>query len=383
MIQQQFDVAIIGAGPGGCAAALTLRNSGLKVALIDRSAFPRDKVCGDAIPVKAFKGMDYIDAEWGRSMRNMSAGSKVLSAALYTPNKSKIIRNWSMQALNVRRADFDQFLMHLVKTKTGTTVIENRRLLKVTVHKDHTSCIFSNELEINAGIVLGCDGANSVVVRNLASFALRGKHVATAVRAYVHGITGLEEGVNEVHLFKEIPTGYFWIFPLTNGWANVGFGEFAKSSGEGLNQRLIMQQIIEKNPTIKNRFIQEIDTETIKGFALPLGIEKRKISGDRFMLCGDAATLIDPIGGNGIDNAIWSGIFAAEQSISCFQQGNFSSSFMEAYDEKVYKKLGPQLRRSTTMIRLIRLFPWVLNYAGLEKVYEKIRRFFENCFNTK
>lgn len=380
MTEKQFDVAIIGAGPAGCAAALALRNSRLKVALIDKSEFPRDKVCGDAIPVKAFKGIDYIDVEWGRDMRNMSTGSKVISAALFTPKHSKIIRNWSTQALNVRRIDFDQFLMNLVKTKTNTTVFENTRLLNVKVNQAFATCFFSNKLQIKASIVLGCDGANSVVLRNLGSFELRGKHVATAVRTYVHGITGLEEGVNEVHLFKDMPTGYFWIFPLTNGWANVGFGEIAKSKAQQ-SQRVILQQIIEKSPSINKRFTQAIDPENIKGFALPLGIEKRKISGERFMLCGDAATLIDPIGGNGIDNAIWSGIFAAEQIISCFRQNNFSSSFIEAYDKKVYKVLGTQLKQSTMLMRLVRLFPWLLNFVGIEVLYQKIKRTIRKFFS--
>lgn len=84
-----------------------------------------------------------------------------------------------------------------------------------------------------------------------------------------------------------------------------------------------MQQIIKQPVSVKNKFKQAIIPEYIKGFALPLGTERKKVSGNRFMLCGDAATLIDPIGGNGIDHTIWSGIFAAEQTVNCFQYSDF------------------------------------------------------------
>lgn len=381
MTQEHYDVAIIGAGPSGCAAALTLRKSGLRVVLIDKSSFPRDKVCGDAIPIKAFNGMDYIDEQWGLKLRNMQLGSKVISAALFTPKSSKIIRTWSAQALNVRRVDFDDFLLNLVKSETDTIVLENKRLKNISVNKHYAECILSDDFKFRANIILGCDGANSVVVRNLASFELRGKHVITAVRAYVNGISDLEEGVNEVHLFKEFPTGYFWIFPLTNGWANVGFGHFSEKN-DHLNQRAIMQQIIDESPNIKKRFTNAIFQDGIKGFALPLGTEKKKISGERFMLCGDAATLIDPVGGNGIDNAIWSGIYAAEQTINCYRHGNFSSTFMKAYDKRIYQTLGPDLSRNTKIMRLVNRFPWLLNYVEFEFIIEYIKKFIRKFSKT-
>jgi len=63
--------------------------------------------------------------------------------------------------------------------------------------------------------------------------------------------------------------------------------------------------------------------DNIKGFPLPFCTHKRTISGNRFMLCGDAASLIDPLSGHGIDNAMWSGIFAARQAMMCFKSFDF------------------------------------------------------------
>jgi flavin-dependent dehydrogenase len=64
-----YDIAIVGGGPSGCACALALHGSGLKVVLVEEDSFPRDKICGDAIPGPAFKAMDLIRPEWGQAMR--------------------------------------------------------------------------------------------------------------------------------------------------------------------------------------------------------------------------------------------------------------------------------------------------------------------------
>lgn len=79
------------------------------------------------------------------------------------------------------------------------------------------------------------------------------------------------------------------------------------------------------------------------------------------MLCGDAAALIDPIGGNGIDNAMWSGSLAAEQAIQCFRNGDFSATHMKKFDKAVYKKIGSQLFYSTCLMRLFQRFPSLFN----------------------
>lgn len=135
-----------------------------------------------------------------------------MSLCIITLKISKIVRSWSAQALNVRRRDFDQFLMNLVKTEIGTTVIEDCRLIKVMVNQDYADCVFSTGLQIRAAIVIGC----AVLIQlqfEIWPVSVKGKHVATAVRTYVHGIADLKEGINEVPLLKKFQPDTFRYFP--------------------------------------------------------------------------------------------------------------------------------------------------------------------------
>jgi flavin-dependent dehydrogenase len=101
----------------------------------------------------------------------------------------------------------------------------------------------------------------------------------------------------------------------------------------------------------------------ITGYGLPLGSKKRRISGDHFMLVGDAGHLIDPLSGEGIGNAIYSGYIAAEQAQQCLEQGNFSANFMEAYDERVARVLGKEMELSYRLQQMLSR-PWLVSFLA-------------------
>lgn len=363
-----YDIAIIGAGPAGCACALALQGSGLVVVMIEKDTFPRDKICGDAIPGPAFKAMDKINPNWGEAMRQFSDKADVRTSKAFAPNGKAITLDWLTYAYNSKRVNFDNFLIQLVRSETETTILDNKRLQQVTVNEDGVTCDFQDGATVRAAVVVGCDGANSIVTRHLGSFDLHDSHSCAAVRAYFRGVEGMKAGVNEFHFFKELLPGYFWIFPLENGWANVGFGILPGINGENkktLKLRDTLTLIIETMPNIAPRFQNAKSMNGIKGFALPLGTQKRVISGHRFMLCGDAAALIDPLQGHGIDKAMWSGFFAAQQAIKSFDVSDFSAAFMRQYDSAVYKKVGSELARNTFLMKFLNRFPSVINFLAI------------------
>ncbi len=367
MPNETFDIAIIGAGPAGCACALALHESGLRVVMLDKDIFPRDKICGDAIPGLAFKAMDKINSKWGFAMRQLIDKEDIRTAKIYAPNNKIITLDWVTYAYNSKRLNFDNFLFQLVKKETSTTIFENKRLQKVVVGNGGVHCQFQDNLLIHATIVIGCDGANSMVMRQLGSIELQNAPSCAAVRAYYHGIEELKEGVNEFHFFKDLIPGYFWIFPLENGWANVGFGILNSNTSKKkkkLKLRDTLNMITTTLPSIAPRFKNAQLMDSSKGFALPLGTQKLPISGNRFMLCGDAASLIDPLQGHGIDNAMWCGLFAAKQATECFKKNNFEASFMAQYDEAVYKKIGTELATNAFIMRLFSRFPFLFNAFG-------------------
>lgn len=377
-----FDIAIIGAGPAGCAAALTLRNSGLKVALIDKDIFPRDKICGDAIPGPAFKAMDKINPIWAEDMKKLGASYLIKTGQVTAPNGKTMKLDWVTFSYNSKRIDFDNYLLELVKKETNTTILENKHMQDVLLDNEKGTCFFTDNTKIDASLIIACDGANSVVRRKLAKEITNNEHACSAVRAYYKDVTGIQAGVNEFHFFNELLPGYFWIFPLDNGWVNIGFGILQKKiagTKRPVNLRHALNKIITEMPSIAPRFENATMMHDIKSFGLPLGMQQFNISGKRFMLCGDAASLIDPLQGHGIDHAMNSGHIAGLQAIKCFASKQFDAEFMQEYDRDVYKKIGGELSRNTFLLRLLSRAPWLLNLVTTigqhQRFIERIVRF--------
>ena len=117
----------------------------------------------------------------------------------------------------------------------------------------------------------------------------------------------------ELYFFKDFVPGYLWVFPLPNNEANVGIGLLSSFiSKKSVNLKEIFQKQLKEHPAFQERFKDAVPIETIKGYGLPLGSAMKQISGNRFLLLGDAASLIDPFSGEGIANGIRSGRLAAD-----------------------------------------------------------------------
>lgn len=360
-----FDVAIIGAGPAGCACALSLHGKGLKVALFDKEVFPRDKICGDAIPGSAFKAMYSINKDWGNQMKVYKEKTDIASFSIFL-SKTKVIKfNWKLYSYNCRRMDFDNFNFQLVKNETDTVIFENKELQKIKIEPTNCQCIFQDGSSINASVVVGCDGANSVVKRQLIKSDKEDRYSIAAIRAYYKGIEGIQTGYNEAHLIKGMD-GYFWIFPVKDGGANVGFGVIKNSKNKNnspTNIRKILENVTQ-SAAFADRFKNATLEGKVNGFGLPIWTKKRKICGDRFVLCGDAASLIDPLQGHGIDTGMWSGIIAAEQIINCFKTDNFNGDFIKEYEKKLYDKLGRELSKNYFFMRIFLRFPVLIRVVS-------------------
>lgn len=379
-----FDIIIIGAGPAGSACALSLANSGLRVALIDKSTFPRDKICGDAIPGPAFKAMNRINKKWGEAMQKFAASYYIKSGQVTSPNGKTMKLDWVTYSYNSKRIDFDFFLHQLVQAETSTSVISNTRLQELIITEADCQCIFQDGSVIHAALVIGCDGANSIVRRKIKGKEQSNEHACSAVRAYYKNVSGIDAGTNEFHFFQDLLPGYFWIFPLPNGWVNIGFGILQKKIGghqRPVNLRHALTRIIKEMPSIAPRFANAEMMLDIQSFGLPLALKPNSLSGNRYMLCGDAASLIDPLQGHGIDHAMTSGHMAALQAMKCFKEHNFTADFMQQYDQSVYNKIGSELKRNTALLRLLSRAPWLLNLLTSigqnQRLIEKVVRFFK------
>lgn len=377
-----FDIAIIGAGPAGATAALALGKSGLRVALIDKSTFPREKVCGGAVATYVHKVLNTIDPALVQRYNEFNYRVDVDTCKLVAPNRKEINLTFSGSGMITSRTEFDNFLFKLACELPNVTPFENFYVADIEVTGEQVVIVSKNGQTIHAKLVIGCDGSRSVVRRKLSTIKPDRNHHCIAARAYFKNVEGIPEKTFELHYRKDIDFGYLWIFPMPNRMANVGIGVHAKvlkGNGENLKEKLLGAII--NDPSLSKRFLNAEMVGSVEIFDLPLGSRRLPISGNRFILCGDAASLIDPATGEGIGYAMVSGRYAGWHAAKCFEHNNFSASFMKEYDATVYKKLWGRNRKMYLIQRILGKNQWLINLIiGLSSRSKVVYKFFKRLF---
>lgn len=357
---KEFDILIVGAGPAGTACALALKDAGLRVALIDKSTFPRDKICGDAIPAPAIRALHALDPNYVAGLGKLSGNSKISHSRVVAPNGIEASFDWKLEAYNIPRLDFDNYLLDLVEKNTNTHIFCGLRIDDVT-RRDNCVVLTSGDRHFKGKLVVACDGPHSIIAKKLAGFALDRNHFCGAVRIYFRDIDESDATRNEFFFSRKMMPGYFWLFPVAGNRYNVGFGMLSKTiSKRKINLEKALFEVIDEFPELKRRFAKAQTVSKPQGMGLPIGTRRLRLSGDCFLLCGDAASLIDPISGAGIDNAVISGILAADHIRKNWKEQNFTAAVNHSYDLSIHKKLGSTLKKNTLLLRVLSWFPRIL-----------------------
>ncbi len=352
-----FDVAIIGAGPAGSCCAISLANSGLRVALIDKATFPRDKICGDALNIDVVNqlhlmGEGILKNFENNAQKTASFGIKIFStkASFAMPLYHNKIKSCGYV---MKRFDFDNYLFEEAKAHKNIFCYEGTGVEKIEQNIDSISFNAANN-SFKTKLIIGADGAHSIVAKTFGLHEVDKNNYSAGLRQYYNNVTGFnEDNMIELHFFKETAPGYFWMFPMPDGLANIGIGMLSsKVAKKKINLKELMHRLITTHPNLVERFKDAQPLETVKGFGLPLGGKKRNLSGNRFLLIGDAASLIDPFSGEGIGNAVRSGRLAAAHIINCFKENNFSADFNKAYDKIIYQKMEKEFKVSKMLLRI-------------------------------
>lgn len=382
---QKTDVCILGAGPGGATTALFLASKGIRSVLIDKAKFPRDKICGDALSGKVVSILNKLNPELVNQLSSSSIQVGSYGVKFFAPNLKSIRIPFKKDYPAVgnapgfisKRMDFDNFLIEQVKQQSLIQLIENTQLKYFKkVNNEWLVGLNENEILFSTKLLIVADGAHSAFAREFAGIEVEHEHYCAGIRAYYKNVSGMDEdNFIELHFLDELLPGYFWIFPLSNGQANVGIGMRSDIvSKRKANLKKILPQILEKYPTLKERFKNAELVDDVKGYGLPLGSKKRNISGDNYLLVGDAASLIDPFTGEGIGNAMLSGMVAAEIAEKAISANDFSKTQLKEYDEIVYRKLWNELSLSKRLQNLSKhgwLFNFVVNKAARNKTVQE------------
>lgn len=381
-MKTSFDLIICGAGPAGSTCALALEDSGLSVALIDKQAFPRDKICGDAVAPYVPNVLETLHPKYKTAFESFKEKEIVTTLRVVAPNQKNIDLKFPREGAISMRMHLDHFLFEHAQQLSNVTPFIGNAVSEIKRNDHQVEVQLKDGTNLEGKIVIGCDGAQGVVAKNLTDNKIDLKHNSAAVRAYYKNVKGIPDKTFELHYLEDLMPGYFWIFPLPDGFVNVGFGMLSQTiSDKKINLRKELNQIIETTPYLKERFSEAELIDAPKGFGLPLGSRKITISGDRFMLCGDAASLIDPLSGEGIGQAMISGRYAAWHAKKCFETQDFSAKNMKAYDKMVYDKLWKEHRMHYFTQRAIANRPWLINgFANIALKNSFVMRLFQRAF---
>jgi menaquinone-9 beta-reductase len=309
--RSRFDVLVVGGGPAGSIAALVLARSGVDVALVDKSTFPRDKACGDVVGPRALQLLSDLELALpiGRDVGDMLVVGPT-GRRVRLPSADGL--TYPGHGTAVARTVFDAML-HAAACEAGATPFVGRAQEPLEEEGHIVGYKLSTGDSVYADFVIGADGATSEVA---AAMSLVDPHSVLwgfAVRTYLHQVVDLPAIV----LWEPTPwsafPGYGWVFPGELGGANVGLGIGTRSDRKaGARAVRALPDFLMHLHAIG--LLDDVAPSVLPrrlGGWLKMGIVGTTPARGRVLLVGDAAGLVNPMQGEGISQAMTSGRAAA------------------------------------------------------------------------
>jgi geranylgeranyl reductase family protein len=319
------DVVIVGAGPAGSTAAYYLAAAGLDVLVLEKSQFPREKVCGDGLTpraVKALTGMGIPTGAGDGWLRNQ--GLRIIGGGGRAEVPWPDLSAFPAYGLVRTRLDFDQMLArHAEKAGarvlTGVTVtgpVQDDRTGRVAgvVAHDSAGGKDAPERQFRGRVVVAADGNSSRLSVSLGLRKRDDRPLGVAVRTYYtnprHADDWLEAWLDLWDGDHLLP-GYGWIFGMGDGTSNVGLGLLNSSvSFQNTDYRALLRRWLAAMPA-EWGFTEENRTQPVRGAALPMGFNRTPHYTRGLLLAGDAGGMVNPMNGEGIGYALEAGEIAA------------------------------------------------------------------------
>ncbi|MFC4148927.1 geranylgeranyl reductase family protein [Micromonospora mangrovi] len=368
-VENDADVIVVGAGPGGSATAYHLARHGVRVLLLEKTEFPREKVCGDGLTPRAVRqlirmGVDTSpEAGWlhNKGLRVIGGGVRL---ELDWPD----LASFPNYGLVRTRLDFDDLLAQRAvsagaKLRTGVTVVgpvldADDRVIGVTaeVGPDKEPATF------HAPLVVAADGVSGRFPLSLGLAKREDRPIGVAVRRYYRSPAKHDDNYLESWLelrgkgSDTLLPGYGWIFGLGDGRVNAGLGILNSSSAFGkTNYRRLLTDWLANTPEDWGLTDETNAEGPILGAALPMGFNRVPHYTRGVLLVGDSGGMVNPFNGEGIAYAMESGELAAEVAVQALARpaGAERERALMAYPQELKARFGGYYRLGGVFVKLI------------------------------
>lgn len=328
--ERQADVIVVGAGPAGSSTAYHLASAGADVLLLEKSAFPRDKICGDGLTPRAVKqlvglGLDLDAPGWQKNL-----GLRIVGAGHRLELPWPELASYPPYGMVRTRMDLDEILARhaekcgaRLQERTAVTgpVVDERtgRVTGVTAKPvDDRGRRTGDDVTYSAPVVVAADGVSARIAVALGLERRENRPMGVAVRAYYetprHDDAWMESWLE---LWDGTPgqsnllPGYGWIFGVGDGTANVGLGILNTSKAfQHVDYKDVLQRWLSNTPA-EWGFREENMVGRVGSAALPMGFNRKPHYTRGVLLVGDSGGMVNPFNGEGIDYALESGEIAA------------------------------------------------------------------------
>jgi menaquinone-9 beta-reductase len=357
-LSDRYDALVVGGGPGGAATAYHLRRGGARVLLCERAAYPRDKVCGDGLTPRAVAALDAMGLRDEYRTWSRHAGLKVHGGGTVIELPWPELEGLPSFGLCRPRTDLDQLLAEQA-ARAGATLWQSTEVVGPLVEGGLVrGAIVRREgedpVDVRAEVVVAADGASSRFAQALGLARDPARPIGVAIRQYFRSQRHVDPWIDsylELWRDNDLLPGYGWVFPMADGTVNVGVGLLNTSDHfRNLNYRRLLKDWA---PTAGRDWGFTLDDAVAKprSAPLPMAANRHPPLHRGVMFVGDAAGLVNPFNGEGIDYAMESGQLAAEAGLSVLASGDRTR--LRRYPAAVERRFGSYFALGRVFVKLI------------------------------